>query len=266
MPYIRLGRIVLAGIIFISILAGCRNQGDVPEGPVEILFVGDSFTSYPNTDLPEMFTHLAELGGHEVNVSSITRSATSLAFHSRNKNLMAKINEGNLDYIVLQETEKIPSVPEDRDQYMFPIVRELNSQITDNGAQTILYMTWGYKDGFPQAGHETYVAMQNAIAESNMMIANELDIPVAPVGIAWQTALERDPNLDLWLEDGGHATVTGMYLSANVFYAVIFGKSPLDLPYSDKFGIDEETTRFIQQVASEVVLENPENWNIDQLR
>lgn len=256
--------IIFIAVILAWILSGCSSFQDAgPDEPLEILFVGDSFTSYPNADLPEMFSHLAQLGGHEVNVDSITRSGTSLAYHSRNRSLMSKINEGYLDYVVLQETEKIPSIPEERDQYMFPIVRELNSQITENGARPIMYMTWGYRDGFPEGGHETYTSMQDAIAESNLMIAGELDIPVAPVGIAWKTALERDADMDLWIEDGGHSTTTGMLLSAYVFYAVIFGESPAELPYTDKYEIDEETTRFLREIAAEIVLENPARWNLD---
>ena len=94
------------------------------------------------------------------------------------------------------------------------------------------------------------------------MIADELEIPVAPVGIAWQTALERDPELDLWVKDGGHPTPTGMLLAASVFYAVIFDQDPTQLPYSDEFGIDEETIKVLHSVASEVVLENKNDWNL----
>jgi hypothetical protein len=209
-----------------------------------------------------MFSRLAELGGHEVNVSSNTRSATSLAFHSRNKVIQEKIQSEEFDFVVLQETEKIPSVPEDRDNFMFPIVRSFDEMIEENGAQTILYMTWGYKDGFPEAGHETYASMQAAIAESNLMIAEELNLPVSPVGIAWQTALEQDPNLNLWVEDGGHPTPEGMFLSASVFYALFFGEDPSDIPLSDEFGIDESTSKFIRLVAGQVVLENSEDWNL----
>ena len=251
------------GAFLIIILSGCSAPiEDTQQEPLKIHFVGDSFTVYYNAELPEMFSRLAEIGDHQVNVSRTTRDATSLAFHSRNKNLISKIEEGELHYVILQETEKIPSIPEDRDNYFFPIVRSLNSMIQENGAQTVLYMTWGYRDGFPEGDHPTYASMQNAIAESNLMIADELEIPVAPVGIAWQTALERDPELDLWVKDGGHPTPTGMLLAASVFYAVIFDQDPTQLPYSDEFGIEEETIKVLHSVASEVVLENKNDWNL----
>jgi hypothetical protein len=53
-----------------------------------------------------------------------------------------------------------------------------------------------------------------------------------------------------------------MFLDASVFYAVIFDQDPTQLPYSDEFGIDEETTRFLHSVASEVILENKNDCNL----
>lgn len=104
-------------------------------------------------------------------------------------------------------------------------------------------MTWGYRDGFPEAGHNTYDSMQAAIAESNLMITEELSIPESPLGIIdWQRAIEQKLELNLWVEDGGHPTPEGMPLSASVFYAVFFGEDHINLPYSDEFGIDEATS------------------------
>lgn len=254
---------IIYGALLILILSACSAADQVEQKePLNIHFVGDSFTVYTNADLPQIFSRLAEIGGHQVNVSKTTRDATSLAFHSRNKNLISKIEEGELNYVILQETEKIPSIPSDRDDYFYPIVRSLNSMIEQYGAQTILYMTWGYRDGFPEGGHPNYVSMQNAIAESNLMIADELDLPVAPVGIAWQIALERNSELELWVEDGGHPTPIGMYLAASVFYAVIFDEDPTQLPFSDEFGIDEETINFLHSIAYEVVLQDKDKWNL----
>jgi len=255
--------LIIFAALHVLFLFACSTQGErAQKEPQNIHFVGDSFTVYHKADLPEMFSRLAETGGHQVNVSRTTRNATSLAFHSRNKNLISKIEEGELNYVILQETEKIPSIPSDRDDYFFPIVRSLNSMIEQYGAQTILYMTWGYRDGYPEGGHPTYASMQNAIAESNLMIADELELPVAPVGIAWQTALERNSELELWVEDGGHPTPIGMFLAASVFYAVIFDEDPTQLPYSDEFGINEETINFLHSIASEVVLQDKDNWNL----
>lgn len=255
--------LLISCTVLMLILTSCSSPTEsVQIEPLNIHFVGDSFTVYPNANLPELFSRLAEMGNHQVNVTKTTRDGTSLAFHSRNKNLISIIESGELDYIVLQENEKIPSIPIERDDFFFPIVRSLSASIQENGAQPILYMTWGYRDGFPDGDHPTYASMQNAIAESHLMIADELDLPVAPVGIAWQRAHEQNPDLELWVEDGGHPTTIGMFLSASVFYAVIFDEDPTELPYSDEFGIDEQTVEFLHSIASEVVFDNKAEWHL----
>ena len=53
---------------------------------------------------------------------------------------------------------------------------------------------------------------------------------LAPVGNAWQAALQSDPKLILHDKDHKHPNATGTYLAACVFYATIFGQSPEGLP------------------------------------
>jgi hypothetical protein len=102
--------------------------------------------------------------------------------------------------------------------------------------------------------------MQAQVQAGYMEIADELDAIVAPAGIAWQNSLAQEPGPDLWQGDGIHPSVAGTYLSACVFYAVIFQQSPEGLPY--RAGLTIETARLLQQVAAEVVLEDPGRWNL----
>jgi hypothetical protein len=60
--------------------------------------------------------------------------------------------------------------------------------------------------------------------------------------------------------DGLHPTEEGTYLTALVFYAVLFQQSPEGLPY--RAGLSEETALFMQAVAAETVLADPERWNV----
>ena len=121
-------------------------------------------------------------------------------------------------------------------------------------------MTWGARVGLPEAGYADYAAMQAQIQASYVDIAEQVGAGVAPVGIAWQKAIEVQPDLDLWQLDGIYPTREGTYLSALVFYTLIFQQSPAGLIfYAD---LPEETAGFLQAVAAETVLENFEDWNI----
>jgi hypothetical protein len=63
-----------------------------------------------------------------------------------------------------------------------------------------------------------------------MRAAKETKSIVAPVGIAWADVASKEPSIDLYYKDGAHPSPAGTYLNACVFYATIFGRSPVGLP------------------------------------
>jgi len=86
-----------------------------------------------------------------------------------------------------------------------------------------------------------------------MPIVLELGLRVARVDKAIERSLQERPVLYSWVEgdEHGHANFLGSYLSAAVFYAMIFGESPegLSFVYSP-----EETSHYLQSIAAETVL------------
>ena len=226
-----------------------------------VLFLGNSYTYF--NDFPNIFKELSASGGYNVLADSVTKSGGSLIYFSdKESNLeltkskvAAIFNEklkSKWDYVVLQEQSRIPAIPEERDNEMYPLVRELNEKIIKNGAQTMLFMTWGYKDGDKEYGYETYEDMQEALRIGYMGIAEELSLPVSPVGLAFLRAKQEDKNINLWVDDASHPTVEGSYLAACVFYAKIFNKSPIGLSYTA--GLTKKDAKFLQKIAAETVL------------
>jgi hypothetical protein len=141
---------------------------------------------------------------------------------------------------------------------MVPAVHRLDDKIGESGASTVLFITWASRDGLPSAGFEDYAAMQAAIETGYLEAAGEIGAMVAPVGVAWQRALEGHPELALWQTDGIHPSLEGTYLAACVFYASLLGQSPEEASYLA--GLPEETARFLQAVAAETVLGDPARW------
>lgn len=190
-----------------------------------VLFVGNSYTFYNN--LPETFEKLMIAGGHEIMVEQSTFGGWSLKNHALSPETTEKIANTNWDYVILQEK----SVVTNPEISMYPAVRELNAQIEDIGAETILFMTWGHRDGLESAGYPDYDSMQSQIKENYQTIADELSLIIAPVGLAWQNALTENPDLQLWDADGSHPSKEGTYLAAHVFYAVLKHKNPDEFDY-----------------------------------
>ncbi|HTX79087.1 MAG TPA: DUF4886 domain-containing protein [Longilinea sp.] len=223
-----------------------------------VLFIGNSYTSV--NDLPATFTALAKSGGHAVQTNAADEGGWTLDDHVKASETANLLSLGRWDYVVLQEQSQFPSVEPYRTQIMYPAARSLVQQVRATGAQPIFFLTWAHRDGWPEEGLTTYEAMQARIDAGYLGIAGELDVPVAPVGPAWQAAMQRDPQLALWQSDNSHPTQQGTYLAACVFYAAIFRQSPVGLSYTA--GLPADTAGELQSIAADTVLNNPSQWNL----
>lgn len=223
-----------------------------------VLFIGNSLTFF--NDLPGMFAELARSGGHEVEADMSARGGWTLSDHATSTMTIEKMERQNWDFVVLQEQSVVASIAEERNKQMYPAVRVLDGKSSEGDAAPILFMPWAYRDGLPSAGGKDFGDMQAQLHTGYMDIANELDAMVAPVGIAWQSGMAQNPQPDLWQFDGIHPSIEGTYLTACVFYAVVFQQSPEGLAY--RAGLSEEAAQFMQAIAAETVMQDPERWNI----
>jgi hypothetical protein len=72
--------------------------------------------------------------------------------------------------------------------------------------------------------------------------------------------MQGSSSLNLWLDDGNHATEEGSYLAASVLYRVILGQSPERNDYTA--GIPNDWALFFQTVAADTVSANLRRWNL----
>jgi hypothetical protein len=207
-----------------------------------------------------MFAALAKAGGHPVQTGMVAPGGWTLAQHLTSSQTIDALQSSKWDFVVLQEQSQIPSVEPDRSAEMYPAASALVQKIRQAGARPIFFLTWAHKDGWPESNLPDYESMQLQINQGYMTIANQLIVPVAPVGYAWLTAWLQDSRLDLWQADGSHPTVQGTYLAACVFYAVIFRQSPVNNSYNAH--LPASTARYLQSVAASTVLGNPSQWNL----
>jgi hypothetical protein len=92
---------------------------------------------------------------------------------------------------------------------------------------------------------------QKSITDAYNQIGKELGATVVPVGTAWQRFLAKHDQPVLHDKDGSHPTLAGSYLAACVFYAVLFGESPVGIE-DDGAGIVGRETTLFQKVAWQV--------------
>jgi len=257
----RVVTLVLAGVLVAGCAtaaaapAGCSGVAD-PTACTRILFVGNSYT-YVN-DLPTVFARLAASGGHPVQTGMAAVGGATFADQLGSPDTLTKIATARWKYVVLQEQSQIPSSAASRASEMYPSARLLVRRVLGSGAKPLFFLTWGHKDGWPENGMSTYEGMQMQLDAGYWGIADELHVPVVPVGDAWATMYGANRSADLWQADGSHPTMTGTYLAACVFYAAIFHASPEGLAYGADLSAD--VVRSIQATAAAEVSADPQGW------
>ena len=189
----------------------------------------------------------AEDRGFELMVDQCTGEVASLEWHWKNPASRDKITERPWDFVVLQDRSGGPlEEPESFERH----AGLLNSEIRKQAARTIFYMTWA---------NLTRPETQIVLAEAYARIAQELGAILAPVGLSWEAVHRDKPGFDLHHRDGRHANPVGSYLTACVFYSVLFNTSPAGLPgtfhFKDKkrLDLDKDRALFLQKIAWETV-------------
>ena len=214
-----------------------------------ILFLGNSYSFVNN--FRNTFAELAKAGGHKVVTDwAVARTFADHVASTATRNMLTS---SEWDFVVLQEQTQIPSIEQFRTELMYPAARELVQKISVSGASPMFFQASAGRHGWPENGLNGYESMQLQINQGYLKIAQELNVPIAPVGQACLNARRIDPQLDLW-QDDRHPNQQGSYLAACVFYAAIFHESPEGLNYFAY--LSDETAQVLQMIAAETVLKN----------
>lgn len=235
-------RFSLFGLVFALLLTACST------GPtVSVLFVGNSYTT--SNDLPGMVRAFGDAVGTSIETQTRAPGGWWLRDHRGSADTVGVIAEGEFDYIVLQEQSMVPADRSLADSASRPAVVGLATLAT--GADIVMFMTWGHRNGSTEVGHASYDSMQIAIANTYDRLAAAVVGDVAPVGAAWWMALAERPDINLYEPDGSHPSQAGSYLAAAVIAATLLGVDPAELDAD--LGLDGEVADALRGFASRAV-------------
>lgn len=255
----------MSRILFSLILLCTCVSIDTSSAPKRILFLGNSYTQV--NDLPNTVFNIAQSLGDSIYTESNTPGGYTLQLHSTDATSIAKIQQGNWDYVVIQAQSQEPSFsPAQVQANTYPYAAILDSIVNASNtcAETIFFMTWGRKNGdasncasYPPVC--TYEGMQQRLRESYLEMAMNNNASVAPVGVAWKACRDSSPTIELYNPDESHPGINGTYLTACVFYSSIFHKSSVGSNYLIS-GMSNADATTLQAIASNFVLDSLENW------
>ncbi len=231
-----------------------------------VLLAGNSFMYYNNGIVQWLQGMIAASELTKPSVSMVTIAYGGLDWHDMGSylkpgaiNSYTVLNDGTnrlkfrtddgpvFDAVVMQDNSQGPIHPELSKRFR-EYAKKHAATIRENGATPLLMLTWAFT-GKPE--------MTQQLADATITVANENDIMVVPVGLAFAKALEKRPDLKLVIADNRHPSIAGTYLEACVLYAVLLNRTPVGIPW---YGLGEltltpEDATFLQQVAWETVSE-----------
>ncbi|MCR5088873.1 MAG: SGNH/GDSL hydrolase family protein [Oscillospiraceae bacterium] len=174
--------------------------------PVNILFIGNSHTYY--NDMPLMVRRRAEDENFDCRVVMIAHGGWFLEQHASEPDVRFNILHGGFDYVVLQEHAH-PFGPAEKFRNA---ALDLNHFIREAGSIPVIYETWARKNE-PEAQ-----AYMNTVHND---IAGEIGALIAPVGENWWLYRKSWPDLEMYAEDGEHASAAGSDFAAKYIWEAI---------------------------------------------
>ncbi len=240
----------------------CWSQNDT----TRVLFIGNSYTGVNN--LPSLFQQCANSTNIPTFVLSNNPGGYTFNQHLSNAITTGYIQQGNWDFVVLQEQSQIPSFPLSQVQTdCFPYAARLNDSIVKYSpcGETVFYQTWGRQNGdasncpnWPPVC--TYEGMDSLLRLRYQMMADDNDAIVSPVGACWRYIRNNYPSLNLYNADQSHPSLFGSYVAALSFYSTIFRLSPDDVTYTA--GLSSQEVAVAKEAVNNVVMGNQAEWNI----
>lgn len=235
---------------------------------LSVLFLGNSYSSYNN--LPQLVQSLSSSAGKTLIIDSNMPGGMTISGHVNNATSIAKISQGNWDYVVIQEQSQIPSIDYYRYNEMYPAMTNLKSLIEQYNpcAKIITYMTWGRQYGGQQCGPgATYCSpvfvdfnhMQDSLTSAYLEISEQLNIQCAPVGLTWQNIL-NDTTLILHSNDNSHPNIDGSYVAALSIYSSIWKQPSNGIAFNA--GLTQSRALYYQQMSDNTIFNSQNDWNL----
>lgn len=228
----------------------------------KVLFIGNSYTSVNN--LPDLVSQIYTTAGETFDYTMSAPGGCTFQQHCSAS--LPYIQQGDWDYVVLQEQSQLPSFP--IGQFMqesYPYAQELCSLIRQYNpdAKIVFYMTWGRKNGDSQNGQyypplNTYEGMDSLLYYRYMMMAEDNEACVSPVGAAWHYIRDHHPEVELYQSDGSHPSYFGSYTAACCFYTTFTGRNPLDISWNGT--LDASLADIAKNAVKRVVYDSLSKW------
>ena len=193
---------------------------------MKILFIGNSYTFF--NDMPSILENLARENGEDVTVFSVTKGGRRLFQNLKEgdewgEKIKALCEEHSFDILILQEQSYLPVVDEEKFIEGASALKNLVGP-----KRTILYSTWGRKEGCPLLDELklTSEEMTDALAKAYGRCAEVIGAEISYVGLTFSKIRKETEDIELYATDLSHPSYDGSVAAALCLYKTALGKMP----------------------------------------
>jgi hypothetical protein len=247
----------IVGMVAIATLCSCGgggggSSGSAPPAPpqtsvadaeVKLLFMGNSHTGVNN--VPDLVAQMVRAArpGHTA-AAAEAPEWLFLGDRATDPVSLQLLRSQPWSFVVLQAQEYSSS-----GQFTYPTdgAEALVRMASEQHAVPILFPEW------PRRG----INESQRIYGLHASIAQKQAACVAPIPQAFDVAIVRTPDINLWADDGNHSSLQGAFLASLVIATTMTLVAPDQLPYLPSVGLDSMVQQRLRTVAAEAIAANP---------
>jgi len=226
-----------------------------------VLFIGNSLTGY--NAMPRTLQKLAEYAGKSMTVTDFSIGGSKLKYHAQHESTLAAIRSKQWDVVILQGSSyniAFSHLVED----LLPPIETLVQRIRANHSATeiVFFLDYALDKNVTLDGKVYYSPSEfiQMLIQGTKTVANHFNLPIAPVGAAWDIVLHGENDIKLYDTDGFHPSASGSYLMACVYFCTIFRETVHGNPYCAT--LPKADAAYLQEIAANTTLDQLTQWNI----
>ena len=214
---------------------------------MKVLFLGNSHTYY--NDMPQIFAQMCKARGKDVEVVMQAHPGVTYGWHFRqHTELRFALVHGGFDYIVMQQAAHSPCP--DKEETLAD-AKKIIALARENGVTPIQTMPWAEK--WDPAHQAEMYDIYNTLSREN-------DVKLTVAGQVFEAVFYNHPEINMYWNDGEHASPYGSYTVALAAYAAIFGERVEGMPPNsyETFPVSDEAWAELME-ARAAAMKDPDN-------
>jgi hypothetical protein len=222
-----------------------------------ILFIGNSYTFfYDTTGMILDIAQSDKTNTTSFHIQSVTYGGVTLSDHLKNPDTIKTLKQRQWDAVILQD-QSISMMYKGNLKASFAAISAFAQEARHQNAATFIFKTWPkapesqwYKNDSGAGVMDNFDHMFEKIDQASKAFEKKLPVHYIPIGDYWYYSVKSGMDVSLYDGDGSHASPSGAYLNALIFYRFFTGSPLSDVQYHPK-DVSQKEAATLKKIAAQ---------------